>query len=629
MAMRHGAHPRGSELRFPALIWALLHAPLVLALYAPSLGPALRSVPPAYRLPLWPALAAEALILALVIFAVPLPLSLWGRAYRLAAPFFAGLATVALAVDARLYATVGFHVNGFFFQVLTQPAALRETGIPPGEVLVLALQGLGWIAGEILCGAWFLRRLASSRPVWGWALAILLLGVAERVYDASLTFFGGQAVFAAGQVLPLQVPVRMNGIWVRITGRPALGNPLRGVSADAAMKLPPGVSPSSIRFERKPDILLLLMESTREDYLRPEVMPRLWKRAAERGTVFERHNTSCPSTFFAVYGLLFGMHAHTFDAALGSGRRPLLFGALAANGYASKIFAASSVDWMGLKETVFGEVQQELETDWPPELGSDQRDALIVEHAEAAARAAPPDKPLFLFLFFDGTHFNYFPTARSTVFLPQWSGGGALKATAEPARNILNRARNSAYEVDWKIDELLDAYEKARGHRPLVVITGDHGEEMREKGHVGHGSALVQEQIQVPMVITGDGVPVGRVRATTVHDDVVPTLFRLLGDRTDPRLYGDGQSMFEAREDRFVLVSMGWEPKFGAVGRDLKVTFHGMDAGFGGVQITDPQDRPLADGPARFHEALPRIVQLFQPHPLAPVAQALSPLPKQ
>jgi len=129
------------------------------------------------------------------------------------------------------------------------------------------------------------------------------------------------------------------------------------------------------------------------------------------------------------------------------------------------------------------------------------------------------------------------------------------------------------------------------------------------------------------MVILGEGVPVGRVSAATVHDDVVPTLFRLLGDRTEPRLYGDGQPMFDAREDRFVLVSMGWEPKFGAVSRDLKVTFNGMDAGLGGVTITDPDDNPLPDGTARFHAALPRILQLFQPHPASPVAHAAKPAP--
>jgi uncharacterized protein len=295
--------PTGAGLRFPALAWALLHVPLFLYLYAPSLGPALESVPPGFRASMWPALVVEAMTLALVSFALALPLSPWGRAYRLAAPFATGLATAALAVDARLFGTVGFHVNGFFFKVLAQPAALRETGVSSAEVARMALQAAAWIAAETLVGALVLPRLAGRRPAWRWAALLLLLGAAERTYVASLTFFGGQAVFAAGQVFPLQVPVRMNDFWSRLTGRPTLGNPLRAVSRASAGKLPPGVDPAAVHFERRPDVLLLVLESLREDYLRPDNMPRLLARAATQGTIFERHQTSAPTTASRVWAL--------------------------------------------------------------------------------------------------------------------------------------------------------------------------------------------------------------------------------------------------------------------------------------------------------------------------------------
>jgi len=611
-----GALP-GSALRFPALVWAVLHAPVFLWLYAGSIQPALRAVPDGYRAATVPAFLVEALVLSLLVFLAPLPLSLWGRAYRVGAPFFAGLATVLLSLDARLYATVGFHVNGFFFRVLAQPAALRETGIPTSEVVTTALQGAAWLLCETVVGAWFLGRFAARRPTWRWALAILLLGTAERFYVASLTFFGGQAVYAAGQVLPLQAPVRVNAIWSRITGRATLGNPLRAASEASAVRLPPGIDPASVRLARKPDVLLLLLESTRADYLQPEVMPRLLARAARQGTVFERHYTSCPSTFFAVYSLLFGLHAHTLDAVVGTGRKPVLFGALSAQGYHSRILAASSVDWMGLRETVFGDVQGELETDWPATMSGDQRDEAIIAHAKEHVLSAPADRPVFLFLFFFGTHFNYFYPERSARFAPAWDGKDALKATSAPPEQILARGRNAAYELDWKIDEFLQWFEQARGRRPLVVVTGDHGEEMREKGRVGHGSALVQEQIHVPMVVLGEGVPVGRRAALTSHVDVVPTLFRLLGDGHAVDQYSDGMSMFDAPAGRYVLVNLGWEPRYAAVGPQLKVSFYGMDAGLGGVQVTDPDDRPLDDGSARFAGAVPHILQLFQRAPAA------------
>jgi hypothetical protein len=55
--------------------------------------------------------------------------------------------------------------------------------------------------------------------------------------------------------------------------------------------------------------------------------------------------------------------------------------------------------------------------------------------------------------------------------------------------------------------------------------------------------------------------------------------------------------MFDAKPDRFVLTTVGWEPHYAVIGRDLKVT---MYAGFGDAQITDPDDRELPDAAQRF-----------------------------
>ena len=612
-------------LRWPAFLWSVLHVPLFLWLFAGPIAQSLRGVPEAFRPATWPSFPLQAGALALALWVVTLPASLSRRAYRWVVPAVTGLATIVLAIDARTYAAVGFHINGFFLRVAMQPAALSETGIPLSDVLTFGAQGLGWFLGELVVGGWFLRRFTANRRAWAWALALLLACAAERTWVASLTFFGGPGVFAAGQALPLQAPVRMSYLWERITGRQALSSPLKGVAGESALKLPPGVPPAEITFERKPDVVFVLLESAREDYLRPEVMPRLLARAEAGGTIFERHYALSSSTYFTVFGLLFGLQAHKLDAVVGSGRHPELFPAFSHNGYTSKFLAASSVDWMGLREQVFGDVQQSLETDWPAGLTPEQKDAAMLAEARKFVSGAG-NKPVFLFLFFVGTHFNYSYPPRSAKFSPVWDGQGILKASAAPGDLIMARARNSAYEADWKVDEFLTWFEQARGRRPLVIVTGDHAEEMREQGHVGHGSALTVQQIHVPMVVMGDGVPVGRRDAPTSHADVVPTLLGLLGDHHPPALYSDGLDMFTAPQDRFVLASLGWEPRYAAIGKDLKVSFYGMDAGLGGVTITDPFDRPLPDGEARFSAAAPRILRLFGhaagPAPAAAAAAA-------
>jgi hypothetical protein len=163
--------------------------------------------------------------------------------------------------------------------------------------------------------------------------------------------------------------------------------------------------------------------------------------------------------------------------------------------------------------------------------------------------------------------------------------------------------------VDRILDGFLSDFEHARGRAPLVVVTGDHGEEFRQKGHIGHGSHVTREQIHVPAVWLGPGVPKGVHAAPTSHTDVVPTLLALLGDDHPPSLYSDGISMFEAPPDRFVVSTVGWEPRYAAIGADLKVT---MYAGLGTAQITDPDDQPLPDGPARMAASAGRILKALR-----------------
>jgi membrane-anchored protein YejM (alkaline phosphatase superfamily) len=227
---------------------------------------------------------------------------------------------------------------------------------------------------------------------------------------------------------------------------------------------------------------------------------------------------------------------------------------------------------------------------------------------------AADDRPMFMFLFFFGTHFDYFYPPRSAVHSPAWDGKGGVKATSEPPEHIKNRARNAAYEVDWKLDEFLTWFEAKRGRRPLVLVTGDHGEEFREKGRIGHGSGVNAEQIHVPMVVLDEKVPRGRFSSPTSHVDLVPTLFSLLGDEHAPELYSDGRVLYESPADRYVLATIGWEPTYAGIGKDVKVRFAALDA-FGRVQVTDPLDRPLPDGAAKFARAAPAILRMLGTDP--------------
>ena len=597
--------PDAAGYPFAAFLWAVAHAPLFLAFYASSIVQFIRATPAGYRAALAPTYLVQAGVLGLAAFVLALPAAPWPRVFRRIAPALCGLATAVLALDSRVFANVAFHLNGFFLRVLVQPNALKETGVPIGDVVLFVLGAAAWVAIEIVVGGRFIVRYArSDRRTWAWALGLLLLGGIERVYAGSLTYFGGAAIFAASTALPLVAPIRMSGTVASVLGRPE-SDPFS--RSREAVRLPPALPPEAIRFTRTPDVLLLVAESLPEPHLDAATMPRLWARAAE-GARFTRFYSGASSTHYSLFSLLYGVQAQKLESTLGAGRQALLFPALRANGYQLKLLAASCVDWMGLKETVFGSTRGELET-WCNDVPWEKLDDTLEASARRWVDGADPDRPIFMFLFFQGTHFNYLVSDSETVFRPQWDGKGEVWSAETVPAEIQNRARNAAHFLDGKIDRLVRDIERRRGRRPLIFFTGDHGEEFRQKGHLGHGSAVTDEQVHVPMAVVGDGVPRGVFDAPTGHADVVPTLFRLLGDTHAPSTYSDGTSLFDAEPSRFVVTTVGWEPSYAAIGQELKVT---MYAGLASAEITDPNDRPLADGAVRMAAQAGRILRALR-----------------
>ena len=591
LAPHDGGGAPAAGFRFPALVWALLHAPLFLFLYGSPVAAAVRAVPAPFRAALWPTFLAQAALLSTLFFLGALPFSIWPRVYRYAAPALAALGAVVLVIDSRVYGAVGFHLNGFFFRVLLEPTALKETGIALSSVALLLAGAFLFVAADVAAGSRFIRRFASPRRAWTAAAALLLLAAGERIYGAALTHFAGSAVFASSTVLPLQPPIRMEKLMQRFFGKRADDPFARAGSA--AVRLPSGLDPKSIALTHPQDVVFVVAESLPSTHFDAETMPRLWKRAAA-GTVFPRHYAGSSATNYTLFSLLYGLNAHQLEASVGAGLRPVLFPALRASGYQLSVLAASCVDWMGLKETVFAGVGDDLET-WCGR-GQEDVDTLMLRSANRFLASAD-DRPAFVFLFFYGTHFSYYYPERSARFAPVWDGkGGGVTAAAAPADQVERRARNAAYELDWKLDDFLEGMAKQRGRRPLVLFTGDHGEEFRQKGHIGHASAVVDEQVHVPMVVVGEGVPAGVRDVPTGHIDVVPTLLALLGDAHAPALYSDGMSMFDAPADRFILTTVGWEPRYAVIGKELKVT---MTAGFGDARVTDPEDRDLPDAQQR------------------------------
>ena len=169
--------------------------------------------------------------------------------------------------------------------------------------------------------------------------------------------------------------------------------------------------------------------------------------------------------------------------------------------------------------------------------------------------AAPgAQAPLFLYVHYMEPHAPYNMPPRYRKKFERRSDPSIDSAAAAQKLLDLNFGALSAAELDhltslydaevaFLDDELrrLMAGLEARGllQHSIVVVTADHGEELGEHQLVGHGVSLYNQELHVPLIVVGQGVPAGQVvREPVSLTDVAPSLLALIGQPAEPRFEG-------------------------------------------------------------------------------------------
>lgn len=163
---------------------------------------------------------------------------------------------------------------------------------------------------------------------------------------------------------------------------------------------------------------------------------------------------------------------------------------------------------------------------------------------EVEKRLGALEPPYFLYLHYLDPHMPYAPPygwdgeplpealARHVPFTPEDYGvRGVLPPEPEKVAIAKELYDGEVRANDDALAAVLGELE-ARGllEETLVVVTSDHGEEFGEHGRVGHGQALYQESVAVPLVFRAPGVVrPGSVLGRVGLEDVVPTVLDLLG----------------------------------------------------------------------------------------------------
>jgi arylsulfatase A-like enzyme len=348
------------------------------------------------------------------------------------------------------------------------------------------------------------------------------------------------------------------------------------------------------RTEGPPDILLMVLDTTRADFApagpdAPVPTPNLSRMAAEGVRFTRAFSTSCwtlPAHGSLFTGLVPSEHGATWSSERlpdgvttlaeqlrAAGRRT---GAFSANPWITPEFGfdrgferffVGDADRHPMKPGLVGSLPALFAPLGAATLFEDAGGLVVA--SEALTFLGSDDGPAFVFLNFMEPHLPYIPPNRFLVASPdsEWNRRslGAvdqdllrdLRPGGERSRREIDGLRRLyagevAY-VDWLLGRILGRLEDSnRLDDTIVVVTSDHGENLGQHPPLDHQLGLFDTLVHVPLLIRySPAFPAGSIRDDLVSlVDIPPALLSLATDEG----HGRGGPLLEGRARRVIFI---------------------------------------------------------------------------
>ena len=287
---------------------------------------------------------------------------------------------------------------------------------------------------------------------------------------------------------------------------------------------------------------------------------------ANESVLFERAMATAPWTLPSMASVLTGLspsvHLVTSLTARLSDRVTTLAESLRGRGYRtaaivhnpllepSRNFAQGFDEYVDLHEPSYGEslghrlLQSALPSLFPaaPWPLTGNHSATVIDWLEANR-----EESFFLWVHVFDPHLPYTPRPEQLGARPPGDLGFAFEGQSEVTQGVLRPAAAEQQwirrlydaevrDVDANVEEMLDTLKRLGLYDgALIVVTSDHGEEFWEHGAQGHGHALYDELLRVPLVVKVPGSTVrGRRSAPVTTSSIAPTILELSGITFDP-----------------------------------------------------------------------------------------------
>jgi arylsulfatase A-like enzyme len=326
-----------------------------------------------------------------------------------------------------------------------------------------------------------------------------------------------------------------------------------------------------------PNVILITLDTTRADHLTPygynrDTSPFLAQLASE-GSLFEDAFTvsswTLPSHSSIFTGKLPSVHGATYQHLWLDSSEDCLAEILKRKGYQTAGFvsgpfllAAFNVTqgfeyyddqldpWSGIQRLMFVKVIRRFYKKPLWWVDGTRNAAEVNKQVFKWFDHKYQPKPFFLFINYFDPHDPYIPpdsykqkfqsspsrmNGRIEGIYSDRATGERIAKDGKPLRADDYQALKELYdgEIRFMDDQLSKLFDYLRKNdllsNTLVVITSDHGESIGEHKILDHGHALYEEQIRIPLIMIGPGIPKGkRISGITRNIDLLPTLMEYL-----------------------------------------------------------------------------------------------------
>lgn len=294
-----------------------------------------------------------------------------------------------------------------------------------------------------------------------------------------------------------------------------------GYGGDLQLVEMPAQQPIRLIEGKRPNLIVIVMESARYDTIGKRING---KPVAPNLEAIAKSGSSIAPVFSHV-GFTTASLKSLFSGALQpEAGSPSLFRELKSSGYEISVFSGQPEDFGGISKTVGmqenadifidGEKLKDLRAFSNAAQGSILIDESHLLDAFAQEYAKPSDwaQPQFIYFNFQSPHFPYFHKGMPLT----------LTDRALPRSEINPKNREALQKTYWnavnysdqKLGELVSRLKRdGVWDNSVVVITGDHGEDLFEDGLLGHGHNINYRQYGTFLVtnrpgVTADG-PIG------------------------------------------------------------------------------------------------------------------------